>query len=681
MDAIGEVNDPLELLIAECSKTWPHELASTLTTPHNPEAKALRSLIEFAREGGPATLPYVHVSKGQVFWVGFGPDLKSLLEYGEDLRAWVVAAHGTNEDLKLLQAGARGRLSQLVDVVSPSGYLRWTSNLRDFRRLVAVLGRMHAFLKEIPAVSNTVAPSLHVLRFRFVTALRLGQWATATEVIDEIDRWSLEQAHKTMQMRLRVFGESGSHSQVLELVDRHRLWALPHPTRVAEVILNALVHEVVRPLELTGGPAQAFEGLKPWYTKLTALLPYVGLTGALSSLFAYVACLDRDAKSAATLLPALDPALADFVRTLIWPTAVEATSVTLPLEADTAEVETEATDGQSFWTTLKASVRFGAGAAVRRQLDELDGRILDDVDFLAQAPDSLLEMISDPSLDERPTTRIALQEVVTALVDAALGASGFPALKHLDLYLSLAEALAYLRGATANDEDAHLLHGLLAAIANLSPTAVRQSAQVLRDWWRRRPILSRLDWLIGVLDSLAPLHPEPDTLLDLWSDAVSLATRKKTVLTQAQLRTWERVARLLEIPTDSFQRDLAPLRPPAGEASSDSLEAIGWRKIAIVSLQEGSARGAALELEARTGASVTLVSGLVQDGLTKAAQQADIVLLVWAACSHAVYRAFDNIRERLVYVQGTGTSSILAAAERHAEQSLAKTSNAREIND
>jgi len=290
-------------------------------------------------------------------------------------------------------------------------------------------------------------------------------------------------------------------------------------------------------------------------------------------------------------------------------------------------------------------------------------------------------MISDPSLDERPTTRIALQEVVTALVDAALGASGFPALKHLDLYLSLAEALAYLRGATANDEDAHLLHGLLAAIANLSPTAVRQSAQVLRDWWRRRPILSRLDWLIGVLDSLAPLHPEPDTLLDLWSDAVSLATRKKTVLTQAQLRTWERVARLLEIPTDSFQRDLAPLRPPAGEASSDSLEAIGWRKIAIVSLQEGSARGAALELEARTGASVTLVSGLVQDGLTKAAQQADIVLLVWAACSHAVYRAFDNIRERLVYVQGTGTSSILAAAERHAEQSLAKTSNAREIND
>lgn len=672
MDAVGKVTHPLELLITECAKTWPHELASTLTTPATSEAGALRSLVECAREGRTATLPYVHAGKGQVFWLGFGAELKSLLEYGEDLRSWVIPAYGTNGDLTLVQAGSGGRLAQLVDEVSPAGYLRWTSDLRHRPSVLAVLARMHAFLKGMPAVPSIVAPSLHVLRFGFVTALRLGQWATATAIVDEIDRWSLEQAHKTMQMRLRVFGESGSHSQVLELVERHRLWALTHPTRVAEVILNALVHEVVHPLESTGGPAQVCEGLKPWYAKLVALLPYVAPTGDIRRLFAYVACLDRDAVSATALLPALDGPLADFVRAHIGPAMAEVAPSPLPLEVGPAEAEGSAGEGQPFWTTLKASVRLGAGTAVREQLDELDGRILDDAEFLAHAPDSLLELISDPSLDDRPAARVALQEVLTALVDATLSASGFPTLKHLDLYLSLAEALVYLRGATASDEDAHLLHGLLAAIANLSPKAVRQSAQLLRDWWHQRQILSRLDWLIGVLDSLAPLHPEPDTLLDLWSDAVALATRKQAVLTPTQFRTWQRVARLLEIPADSVRSDLAALRPPAGEAPADPLKAIGWRKIAIVSLQEGAARESARELEARTGADVILVTGLVQDGLTRTAQQADVVLLVWAACSHAVYRAFDDRRERLVYVQGTGTSSIVAAAEQWAEQRLAE---------
>ena len=67
---------------------------------------------------------------------------------------------------------------------------------------------------------------------------------------------------------------------------------------------------------------------------------------------------------------------------------------------------------------------------------------------------------------------------------------------------------------------------------------------------------------------------------------------------------------------------------------------------------------------------MVLVTGLVQDGVTRVAQTADIILFVWAACTHAVYRAFDAHRERLVYVQGTGVSSIVAAAERQARRQV-----------
>jgi hypothetical protein len=171
------------------------------------------------------------------------------------------------------------------------------------------------------------------------------------------------------------------------------------------------------------------------------------------------------------------------------------------------------------------------------------------------------------------------------------------------------------------------------------------------------------------MESLAPLHPDPSSMVDLWAEAIALATRRGVMLSPSQFRTWQRVAGLLELRGDLYTSDLENLCA-SNESSlpDDPLALAGWRKIAIVSLQESAAREAARELEARTGAEIVLVNGLVQDSLTKAAQLSDVILLVWAACSHAVYRAFDDHRARLAYVQGTGASSIVTAAEQWAEK-------------
>lgn len=674
MDPTGTMRTQLDQLIEECQKTWPLELASARTSPTNAGAVALSSLISRARAGEVTTLPYVHREKGEVYWLSFGAGAKSLLEYGEDLKSWVMPGYETRGDLEFV-SGGRGRLANLVHQASPEGYLRWISNARTFLALLSVLDRMHCFLKDMPEAQYKVAPSLHVLRFRFVTELRLGQWSAAESVVDEIDRWNLEQAHKTMQMRLRILGESGGYAELLELVERHNLWALSLPTRVAESVLEAFVRIVLPPMEMSGSPAAVCEGLRPWYPKLTPLISRVRPTPLLSPLFAYIACLDKDAASALALTSSLNAPLSEFVRSHFLVTESNATGAgagagepTL-LHTDQQESKTSAitSEGSAFWRSLQALVRNGAGSAVRRQMEELDAQVLDDSEFLSQAPEALLELISDPQVEAQTTSRLALQEVLSSLIDTTLSAPHFPSLRHLDLYLSLTEALVYLRGSTAADEDAHLLHGMLAAIASLSPNAVARCVDIVRTWWSQRPILSRLDWLIAVLDSLAPLHPDPTSLLDLWSQAVALATRKRTSLSPAQLRNWQRVAALLEIPADNAENELAPLCSPKNSTQADVLRDIGWRKIAIVSLQEGAAREAARELQARTGAEVVLVTGLVQDSLTRAAQMADVVLLVWAACTHAVYRAFDGYRERLVYVQGTGTSSIVSAAERQAE--------------
>ncbi len=82
-------------------------------------------------------------------------------------------------------------------------------------------------------------------------------------------------------------------------------------------------------------------------------------------------------------------------------------------------------------------------------------------------------------------------------------------------------------------------------------------------------------------------------------------------------------------------------------------------------MRERQAREAAAMISERSGAEIVIVSAKVAGPATNSATTADVVLFVWAATSHAVFRAFDGMdRQRLAYVQGTGAASIVIALER-----------------
>lgn len=682
MEAVSRVNSDLEKLITECLSSLPSMLQARIGTSSDPEALALGMLIDRARKGEISSLPYALSSKGVIHWVSFGGDSRGLLEYAEDLRSWVLPGYGTHGDLNFAKAVSQGRLAKLVHSVSPSGYLRWSSDFNSLTIILSILNQMHALLKSMPDMTPTSPPSVHVLRFRFVSALRCGEWQEAEQVINDIDRWNLEQAHKTMQMRLRLLGEARGHVALLEMVEKHNLWALTHPTRVAEAIVEAVIHEILQPLESLHSPDVICEKLRPWFTKLTTVLPLVALQVTRSPLFAYLACIDDDGATALALLPDLPRPLADFVQERFKAMLVTDQGKETAPQSEQNIKGVAKNDGeheesrsnhpsprQSYWNVLQTLVRQGSLGALELHLSELDARVCVESELLDAVPDVLMDLISDPIIEASSPSRNALQEVLTSLVDLIFSLPGFPSQKNIDLYLSVAEALVYVRGDSASEEDAHLLHGLLAAIANLSAASVDSCTKLLRAWWQLRPVLPRLDWLLAVLDSLAPLHPHPDELVDLWVEAVGLANRKQMILTPSQFRLWKRVSGLLELDEKDVAKDLESLRPLVQEEKSDALANTTWKKIAIVSLQESAAREAARELQSRSEADVIVVTSLVQDSLTKNAKEADVILLVWAACSHAVYRAFDDCRSRVVYVQGTGTNSIVSAAEQRAEKS------------
>ena len=87
-------------------------------------------------------------------------------------------------------------------------------------------------------------------------------------------------------------------------------------------------------------------------------------------------------------------------------------------------------------------------------------------------------------------------------------------------------------------------------------------------------------------------------------------------------------------------------------------------KVAIVSLHERAAREAAAQIGKRTDAHIIVVTDHAAGDGTASAATADVILYVWGATKHAVYRAFDKVRDRLEYVQGTGSASIVRALER-----------------
>lgn len=654
------MNSDITQLVSEIRATWPDSLSSAMSNARSSDGLALSHLIACANQGGVSSLPYIQQTRGRVIWLSIGPDTRSLLEYADDLRAWIFPCHDTEGEPDLVEAGTPGRLSTAVAAVSPSGYLRWRSNIRSLSPILEKLHRMHRFLQSKPDMTVEVVPSLSTLRFRFTTALRLGDWSGAEALIDEIDRWNLEQAQKTMQMRVRLLYARGAFERLVELVDRHQLWAVTNPRRISAAILVGVHQVLLRPLETAGRYDEALEVYrKSWFPQLTqAIADTVGMQEP-NAVHAYAACIDNDVSTLAQLVPNVEPGLAAFIRSRLPNTPAA------PGDADKNQESTQQLKpvGESFWQSLHDCVRAGRQDRLVGLLEALDSDILADIQFMTLGPDALLALFSDPDLEASPASRMLLQDTLTGLIDLVVDVPGFPRLQHLDLYVALCEGLVYLRGATASEADSQLLLGLVSAIIHLTPKEVDRCDGIIRTWWGERPTVSRLPWLAAALDVVSPLHPSPQNLYGLFSGAMDLAARKRHALTLSELRTWHRIADALEFPIEDAQALLLPLSGSVERAAKDTLHGSGLRRIAIVSLQETGAREAAKELAERTGAEVQIVNSLVQGTMTRAAATADLVLFVWAACSHSVYRAFDNCRDRLAYVQGTGAGSIIAAAE------------------
>lgn len=649
---------------------------------------ALAQLEEEARRGRPSSFPVVQGS-GRVSWLSVAGSGRDLREYLDDLRAWLSKRDGAAIGRVVAPQDVPGPMSQALGLVAPHGYARWDCENGSGHEILRRLDRMHRFLSSRPELESARVPSLAALRLDFVLALKIGDWTRAEACVDEIDRWSLDRAPATVQMRLRLLDARGDIERLFEFARRHQAWTFTSPQRIAAALVGAVDVCAIQPVEDSHGIQAAFDTFRrEWHLRLVDIIADSRGDARARRLAAFAAAADNDARSLSRLLPELPTRVAEYLRdhvpsvALSGPAAeADATpnpstpSQTHPTVQETptaASEEPPSAGGMSisepsaYWVELHRAIKAADVARTRYLLAALEGDLPASDEFVAGASDGLLELLTDPAIESDSRASTLRYEALTVLVDGFVGAPGFPSVKHLEVYLSLLSGLVEVRGGTVSDADSQLVLGLGSAVAALSAEACPKCEDVFRALWRRRPVVPRLDWLTAALDTLAEVHPHPNSLVDLFADGLALAERKSLRMSRTKLSMWRRIGGALELPSADVERLLSPLIDEGPSEEPDLLATSGLRRIAIVSLREASATTAARELEARTGATVSVVTSLGADDQTRQATSADLILYVWAASTHAAYRAFDRWRSKLEYVQGTGASSIVMAAERWA---------------
>ncbi|MDA3896789.1 MAG: hypothetical protein PF482_11665 [Desulfobacteraceae bacterium] len=240
----------------------------------------------------------------------------------------------------------------------------------------------------------------------------------------------------------------------------------------------------------------------------------------------------------------------------------------------------------------------------------------------------------------------------------------FPRTNYAELYLSLLRLWGEMNaGINKGCEEGHILLELASALFQLNHK-IDEVKQIIEDWWEARAVPSQLPFALDAVELLTYQHPDNQAATNLWIDAADQAKRNLQQLIESERDLWRTAGARIGLDEDTIH-EYFPIDQE--ESPKDFLSIANLQKVAIVCMRQEQARVAAEMIRCRTAANLFLISSKVAGTDTEQARSCDVVLFVWMATTHAVFRAFDGFdRRKLCYVQGTGPASIVRALERWA---------------
>lgn len=605
--------------------------------------------------GDVCSLPFLR--RDRVHWVTFGSDAPTFRDAMDTLRAWLMPTHASEEMQAVVStASGEGRLSADLLALSKNGYFRWqcrTSNLQD---VVRKLRQIRALESRRPARSAIRVPTLLELRGRYNAAYLTGNWPAAEEAVKQIDALQLDTALNTTQMKIRIWGARAEFERIVQDVERSRLLGLKMSNSVREIVLQAYANTALVSLEETGRVADAARVYRnDLHLKLGASIVELRSTSSktLQRLTAYRAWADDDFD--VLFGPGIEGGdnVVNYLRQQCPPREPRSIAVTSGVERPTKWPDVVTIVKSDRLGFLEEFLERNAAIAELRRPGEPEA-----------CATALLELFFDDEISVDPARRKARDRILMQVVDTTLCDAEFPIRSFEKLYQELLELWVLEYGDSSYAPYGQLVLSVGEGLLTISSRNEGFVVDQVRAWWVARPANSRLGWLLEAIDLLS-MNIQVTTEIDaLWSVGAELIRRDPSVVRSGEFRLWRQLGSRLRIASESVNEYL-PV--DAGQLDvDDPLAHVGLRRIAIVTLQERAGRVARDQLIERTNAEVFVVASTVADGATAAAAEADLVLFVWSATKHAVLRAFDGVRDKLQFVQGTGPASIVLAAERWA---------------
>jgi hypothetical protein len=300
---------------------------------------------------------------------------------------------------------------------------------------------------------------------------------------------------------------------------------------------------------------------------------------------------------------------------------------------------------------------------------ELDNLSFDarSTDELRDTVEGLEEIFTDPVITTAEYGRSVAFRMLVKVIEELRLDNDFPRIDLSDTYSSLLALWVQQKAGSAHRADTALFLLLGWSVLELRAGAEGEIVAYLGEWWARRKAFALLQFLLEGLDLVTPFLWSDATKSDcqgLWFEGATLSVREPDSLSPCEKSAWRALGYRLGIDVALVDQVLLPFEQPSDTELPDLLKEAELSKIAIVSRQEKQAEEAARQIALRCKAKIVIAKGNVAGAETDNAKTADIILLVASTISHAVYRAFDDVRDRIAYVQGTGSASIVLALER-----------------
>jgi hypothetical protein len=644
----------LSALSAAFPAAWqvPMSGADAVVEPAHP----LFAEIEALANDRVCTFPFIRGAIAN--WVTFGGTNAALRDSIDTLRAWLMPAHASEEANPIVSpANASGVLAAKILSVSHHGYFRWRSPSSNVERIAKKLAQIRFLERRRPNRPIRRNPSLLELRTEFQIAYTMADWAAAERAIAQIDALQLDSALNTAQMRIRLWAGLAEYERVVQYAESTGVLYLNITDRIRQLVLEAYACIELSPLEESGTFGEAAERYRErLHAKLAGAITALRETptARLQRLVAYRAWADEDCDA---LFDRRLPATDELVKFLkgTRPEAVQAPPPTLTSAPEQPP--------PTRWTDLVTLTLVDRDDLVDDFLDR--HCTLGELRRPGQAEacsESLLQLYTDTKVSSHASAKRSRSRVLMRVIETALCDAGFPMSELESLYTDILELWVMEHGDSSFPAYGQLVLSVSEGLLALSARHEELVLRCVRDWWSRRPTHARLGWLLEAIDLLSLQASATHGIDALWIAGMALIQRDRTTTPPGERRLWRQLASRLAVSDATVEAYLAGVIEEC--AAEDALATAHLKRIAIVTLQERAGRMAADILAERTQAEILLVSSTVADASTRAATDADLILFVWAASKHAVLRAFDGVRQKLEYVQGTGPGSIVLAAER-----------------